>query len=78
MQTVERIRATSVQTRLRTRSGVGAPGVRPGTGSLHGDGPSARGVEYPRMILERIAAPADVKRLSRPELDQLAREIRET
>ncbi len=30
------------------------------------------------MILERIASPADVKRLSRPELDQLAREIRET
>ncbi len=30
------------------------------------------------MILERITSPADVKRLSRPELDQLAREIRET
>jgi 1-deoxy-D-xylulose-5-phosphate synthase len=30
------------------------------------------------MILERIASPADVKRLTRPELDQLAREIRET
>jgi 1-deoxy-D-xylulose-5-phosphate synthase len=30
------------------------------------------------MILERIATPADVKRLSRPELDQLAREVRET
>ncbi len=30
------------------------------------------------MILERIASPADVKRLSRPELDQLAREVRET
>jgi 1-deoxy-D-xylulose-5-phosphate synthase len=30
------------------------------------------------MILDRIASPADVKRLSRPELDQLAREIRET
>jgi 1-deoxy-D-xylulose-5-phosphate synthase len=30
------------------------------------------------MILERIANPADVKRLSRPELDQLAREVRET
>ncbi|BDE05867.1 1-deoxy-D-xylulose-5-phosphate synthase 1 [Vulcanimicrobium alpinum] len=30
------------------------------------------------MILERIASPADVKRLPRPELDQLAREIRET
>jgi 1-deoxy-D-xylulose-5-phosphate synthase len=30
------------------------------------------------MILERIASPADVKRLARPELDRLAREIRET
>ena len=30
------------------------------------------------MLLDRIASPADVKRLSRPELDQLAREIRET
>jgi 1-deoxy-D-xylulose-5-phosphate synthase len=30
------------------------------------------------MILERIATPADVKRLSRPELDQLAQEVRET
>ncbi|HZO92911.1 MAG TPA: 1-deoxy-D-xylulose-5-phosphate synthase [Candidatus Baltobacteraceae bacterium] len=30
------------------------------------------------MILERISGPADVKRLSRGELDQLAREIRET
>jgi 1-deoxy-D-xylulose-5-phosphate synthase len=30
------------------------------------------------MILERIVTPADVRRLSRPELDQLAREIRET
>jgi 1-deoxy-D-xylulose-5-phosphate synthase len=30
------------------------------------------------MILERIATPADVKRLSRPELDQLALEVRET
>jgi 1-deoxy-D-xylulose-5-phosphate synthase len=30
------------------------------------------------MILERIASPADVKRLSRSELDQLAREVRET
>jgi 1-deoxy-D-xylulose-5-phosphate synthase len=30
------------------------------------------------MILERIATPADVKRLDRPELDLLAREIRET
>jgi 1-deoxy-D-xylulose-5-phosphate synthase len=29
------------------------------------------------MILERIANPSDVKRLSRPELDQLAREVRE-
>ena len=41
-------------------------------------GLSGRVVEPPRMILERIAAPADVKRLSRPELDQLAREVRET
>jgi len=30
------------------------------------------------MILERITTPADVRKLSRPELDQLAREIRET
>jgi 1-deoxy-D-xylulose-5-phosphate synthase len=30
------------------------------------------------MILERIAGPADVKRLSRTELDTLAKEIRET
>ena len=30
------------------------------------------------MILERIASPADVKRLSRPELDRLAAEIRQT
>ena len=30
------------------------------------------------MILERIASPADVKRLARPELDELTREIRET
>jgi 1-deoxy-D-xylulose-5-phosphate synthase len=30
------------------------------------------------MILERISSPNDVKRLTRPELDQLAREIRET
>jgi 1-deoxy-D-xylulose-5-phosphate synthase len=30
------------------------------------------------MILERIASPADTKRLTRSELDQLAREIRET
>jgi len=30
------------------------------------------------MILERIATPADVKRLDRTELDLLAREIRET
>ncbi len=30
------------------------------------------------MILERITSPADVKRLTRPELDQLAREVRET
>ena len=30
------------------------------------------------MILDRIAAPSDVKRLSRTELDELAREIRET
>ncbi len=30
------------------------------------------------MILERIMSPADVKRLTRPELDQLAREVRET
>jgi 1-deoxy-D-xylulose-5-phosphate synthase len=30
------------------------------------------------MILERIASPADVKRLTRPELDRLAAEIRET
>ena len=30
------------------------------------------------MILERIATAADVKRLSRPDLDQLAREVRET
>ena len=30
------------------------------------------------MILDRIATPADVKRLSRPELDQLAAEIRQT
>jgi 1-deoxy-D-xylulose-5-phosphate synthase len=30
------------------------------------------------MILERISSPSDVKRLTRPELDQLAREIRET
>jgi 1-deoxy-D-xylulose-5-phosphate synthase len=30
------------------------------------------------MILERIESPADVKRLSRPELDRLAAEIRQT
>ena len=30
------------------------------------------------MILERIDSPADVKRLSRPELDRLAAEIRQT
>jgi 1-deoxy-D-xylulose-5-phosphate synthase len=30
------------------------------------------------MILERITNPGDVKRLSKPELEQLAREIRET
>ncbi len=30
------------------------------------------------MILERIASPADVKRLTRSELDGLAREVRET
>ncbi len=30
------------------------------------------------MILERIASPADVKRLNRPELDELAAEIRQT
>lgn len=30
------------------------------------------------MILERISSPNDVKRLSRPELDQLAAEVRET
>ncbi|MEA2690171.1 MAG: 1-deoxy-D-xylulose-5-phosphate synthase [Candidatus Eremiobacteraeota bacterium] len=30
------------------------------------------------MILDRIASPADVKRLTRPELDQLAVEVRET
>ena len=30
------------------------------------------------MILERITTPADVKRLSRPELDTLAAEVRET
>jgi len=30
------------------------------------------------MILDRIASPADVKRLSRPELDQLAAEVRQT
>ncbi len=30
------------------------------------------------MLLDRIASPADVKRLSRPELDQLAREVRQT
>jgi 1-deoxy-D-xylulose-5-phosphate synthase len=30
------------------------------------------------MILERIASPADVKRLTRPELDQLALEVRQT
>ena len=30
------------------------------------------------MILERIMSPADVKRLTRPELDGLAREVRET
>ncbi len=35
-------------------------------------------VEHPVMILERIESPADVKRLSRPELDRLAAEIRQT
>ncbi len=30
------------------------------------------------MILERIASPADVKRLTRPELDQLAQDVRQT
>src|ERR1700756_433446 len=73
LQTVERILATSVQTRLRNRSDVGE-----GRGACTGTGFRSRLSKDPRMILERISSPNDVKRLTRPELDQLAREIRET
>src|SRR6266478_1219731 len=44
---------------------------------LHGGGKGARSTVCGAMLLDSVSSPDDLRRLSYPELDQLAGEIRE-